>query len=151
MFRLGFVTLALIATPFRLLCAQDAAQEIRCNYDHRHFCQRIGCISGPSEGGEYLLIPDPRVLQLAGALHSRGDDVQVQLRRCNARSCDVVDVRVSQSDAFLKVRSIDGSGWIFKFATRTWGPHYEAGQFVEVNTSYLDALISYGSCPWDID
>ncbi len=151
MLRLGLVTLALVATPLRLLCAQGAAAENRCNYSIRYYCDENGCNSLPHEG-EYLLIPDPRELQLAG-IRNRYEGPPVQVRRCNAGGCTVVDVTSFQSGAFLNVWSIVGGGYMLKFVSRPLRPPglggYETGQFVEVDTSGLDTFISYGSCPWD--
>ncbi len=151
MLRSGLVTLALVATPLRLLCAQGAANENRCNYTTRYYCDENGCTSVSPEG-EYLLIPDPRELRLAG-IRNRDDEPPVQLRRCDAGGCMVVHVRVSQIGALLNVWSIDDSGYVFKFVRlplRQLGlGGYEAGQFVEVKTLMLGTFISYGSCPWD--
>ena len=149
MFRLGLVTLALAATPLRLLCAQ----EVRCNYATRYYCEENGCTSVSPEG-EYLLIPDPRELRLAGirnppGVRPRSDEPFVQLRRCDAGGCMAVHVTVSQMGSLLNVWTIDGS-YSFKFVrlpVRRLG--LEAGQFVEVQTLMLGTFISYGSCPWD--
>ncbi len=147
MLRLGFVTLALIATPFRLLCAQGAAEEHRCNYTTRHYCDENGCTSVSPEGA-YLLIPDSRTLRLAGIRNS-DDEPPVQVRRCDGNGCTPVDVTSSLSGAFRNVWGLDG-GYMLKFVAVSIGLiEAEAGQFVEVATSMLGTFISYGSCPWE--
>ncbi len=147
MLRLGFVTLALIATPLRLLCAQGAANEIRCNYTTRYYCDENGCTSVPPEGA-YLLIPDSRALGLAGTRH-RDDEPPVQVRRCDAGGCTPVNVTSSLSGAFLNVWKQDG-GYMLKFVTVSLDLiEVRAGQFVEVATSMLGTFISYGRCPWE--
>lgn len=147
MLRLGLVTLALVATPLRLLCAQGAAAENRCNYSIRYYCDENGCNSLPLEG-EYLLIPDPRELQLAG-IRNRYEGPPVQVRRCDAGGCTPVNVTSSLSGAFLNVWKQDG-GYMLKFVTVSLDLiEVRAGQFVEVATSMLGTFISYGRCPWE--
>ncbi len=129
--------LTLITTP---LAGQH--KEYRCDYTHRESCGPNGCEEIPTEDS-YLLVPGLTVLRGVGLLTT-----DVVIRRCDSKGCTPVTVTSSTSGAFLNVWRRAG-GYMLKFAN--WeeddallGP---AGEFVEIATIWLNALVLLRSLP----
>ncbi len=136
-----------LAGVLTLITAPLAGQhkEYRCNYTHRESCGPNGCEEIPTEDA-YLLVPGLSVLRTAGSSLLTTD---VVIRRCDSQGCTPVTVTSFTSGAFLNVWRVAPGGYMLKFAN--WeeddallGP---AGEFVEIATVWLNALVSYGRCP----
>jgi hypothetical protein len=121
------------------------AQDIRCDYKRKFECSASGC-EETTVGGLYLLLPRLEALRLSTIRARGGSDLPV-VRRCDAKGCNAVTVRVELSGAFTNISSESG-GYFLKFASAdlgNLGPPF--GEFVEVASVWLSTITYFGSCP----
>ena len=126
----------LVAAP-ALLVGQVRNENTRCNYTRRMACGSGGCAAKQSE--MFLLLP----ASVSELVTPTGDTPAI-VQRCDNAGCTDVPVVAFRSGAFVEVVS-PGSGYLLKLqATDVFGEG--KGDFVEVATSLLAAMVSYGSC-----
>ncbi len=121
------------------LVAQVRDAEVRCDYSKRMACTESGCKAFPT-GSAFLLIPS---LERLNTFDPELDKMP-EIRRCDDKGCTPVAVQPSPSGAFLNLSS---AGYILKLTEVTEQEFgLGRGNFVEVSTTWLAALVSYGSC-----
>ena len=128
----------------------QASESYRCDYATRNECGPGGpCVEFQSPE-PYLLVPSLEVLQ--NRIESLGRPPAV-VQRCDQKGCTEVEVWSRRNGAFINIWSTNGL-----FMMKMWAPwsesvlfEYETGDFIEVATSFLGALVSFGHCPgWEV-
>lgn len=140
----GSILLALAALASS---AMQASATSRCDYTVRDTCGPGKPCSEFGPQGEYLIVPSLATLEKAfpsAVLNNRPAVIQ----RCDQKGCTPVEVWAARSGVFVNVWQTSG-GYTLKLfvGPASVAPEWNLGDFVEVATLGLGALVSSGRCP----
>ena len=118
------------------------AEEFRCTYRQKVKCEAGKCEPSPFND-QFLLIPRLETLSKA-SYAARGDQQNLQVRRCDAAGCLAVPVFTVRSGVFINLSGQSG-GYFLKIADVEWSGQ-PPGEFVETGTSGLITYTWWGTC-----